>query len=184
MKRVLLCVFALLFLVSCVPNYENYYVLDPEYMARRQAETKRFETDNEKAMLTAASQVLQDLGFTLEESETKLGLITASKKRGAGLVGQTGLAGQAIATALPIAMVLLKLNGREAPVVDVDQKIYTTLVTTKSRQSKGYNVRITFATRIRNNKNDTRVVTIRDPEIYKDFFDKLSQSLFLTANDL
>ena len=77
-------------------------------------------------------------------------------------------------------MFLAALGGTN-PVYDTEQKIYTTLVTTKSRESKGYNVRIEFARIIWNNMNESRVEKIQDPEIYQDFFDKLGQSLFLEA---
>lgn len=158
-------------LSSCV-SYNDYYKLDAQYLARRQSETRRFETDDEDAMLVASAQVLQDLGFTLEESETKLGLITASKMRNAMSIG--GVAS---------AILLSALFGGPAT-YDVDQKIYITLVSMKSRDSKGFNVRVEFARIINNSQNQTRVEVIKEPEIYQDFFDKLSQSLFLTANNL
>jgi hypothetical protein len=160
-------------LASCVPYaYSDYYRLDAQYLARRQQETRRFETEDEDAMLVASAQVLQDLGFTLEESETKLGLITASKARSAMSAG--GVAGA----------ILLAALFKTDPIYDVDQKIYTTLVSTKSRDAGGFNVRVEFARVIRNNRNHTRVEVVREPEIYRDFFDKLAQSLFLVANDI
>jgi len=162
----------LLLLASCV-SYDDYYRLDPKYLERRQMETRRFETDDEGAMLVASAQVLQDLGFTLEESETRLGLITASKDREAG--PRAGAA---------IAIVLLSVLARTNPVYDTEQKIYTTLVSTKSRDSNGFNVRVEFARIIKNNQGQTRSEIIKDPAVYRDFFDKLAQSLFLTANDL
>jgi hypothetical protein len=163
---------ALLALASCAP-YQDYYRLDAQYLERRQQETRRFETDDEEAMLIASAQVLQDLGYTLDESETKLGLITASKTRSAVSAGQV------------VGAVLLALIGGGSSVAyDVDQRIYTTLVSTKSRDAHGFNVRIEFARIIRNNRNQTRVEVVREPEIYRDFFDKLAQSLFLTANDI
>ena len=66
---------------------------------------------------------------------------------------------------------------------DVRQKLYVTLVSTKNH-ANGYNVRIEFARIIWNNMNQARIEKIQDEEIYKDFFDKLSQSVFLTANNI
>jgi len=171
MKRMVFLLSLTLLFASCV-SYENLYKLDSGYLERRQLETRRFETDNEDTMLVASAQVLQDLGFTLEESETKLGLITASKDRTAVKGGQ--VAG---------AVILSALFG--GPVVyDTQQRIYATLVSTKSRDVNGFNVRIDFARIITNNQNNTRVELIQEPEIYQEFFDKLSQSLFLTAHNL
>ena len=171
MKKIIALVASAFVLFSCT-SYQNYYKLDEDYLARRQLETARFETDDETAILSASAQVLQDLGFTLDESETKLGLITASKNREAGNTGAK------------VALVFLAALGGTTPVYDTEQKIYTTLVTTKSREAKGYNVRIEFARVIWNNMNEARIEKIQDPEIYQDFFDKLSQSLFLNAHSI
>ena len=67
-------------------------------------------------LLSAAAGVLQDLGFNIDESETKLGVIVASKDRSA--VTATQVAGA-------VAMALL---GAYMP-VDKTQKIRVSLVT-------------------------------------------------------
>jgi hypothetical protein len=46
--------------------------LSPESLAQRQAQTRRFDTADEAMLLSASAAVLQDLGFNLDESETKL----------------------------------------------------------------------------------------------------------------
>ena len=56
--------------------------LQKDTLADRQLQTRRFETEDEKALLIAGSGVLQDLGFNLDESETQLGVLVGSKKRG------------------------------------------------------------------------------------------------------
>lgn len=155
---------------GCV-SYKHYYKLDEQYLARRQLETRAYDTQDEEALLVASAQVLQDLGFTLDESEIKLGLITANKDREAGSAGQK------------VGMILLAAFAGTQPVYDVSQKIYVTLVSTKNHNN-GYNVRIEFARVIWNNMNQARIEKIQDEEIYKDFFDKLSQSVFLTANNI
>lgn len=164
------CIVALA-LTSCV-SYDNYYKLDENYLATRQLETAQIDTDDENAILSASAGVLQDLDFTLEESETKLGLITASKNREAGSTGAK------------IAVIALAALGGGTPVYDTEQKIYVTLVTTKNREKSGYNVRVQFARIIFNNMNESRIEIIDNPEIYRDFFDKLSGSLFLTTNNI
>jgi len=171
MKKILILFSAVLTLASCV-SYDDYYKLDAGYLARRQLETRRFETNNEDAMLIASAQVLQDLGFAIDESETKLGLITASKSREAG------------STAGKVAIIALAAIGGTQPVYDTNQKIHVMLVSTRARGAKGFNVRVEFTRMIWNNRNETRIERIKDRDIYADFFDKLGQSLFLTANDI
>ena len=169
MRRVTVLFVLLLFVLCGCVSYENYYQLDEQYLARRQLETRFFETTNEEKILTACAQVIQDLEFTIDESETKLGLITAYKNREIG------------STAGKIALILL--GGQDA-VYDTEQKIYVTIVTTKNTSRKGYNVRAEFARIIWNNRGGSRIEKIQDEETYRGFFEKLSQSLFLTANDL
>ena len=171
MKKFFIVCLCAIGLCSCV-SYKDYYRLDENYLARRQVETMRFETNDEATVLSASAGVLQDLGFTLDETETKLGLITAYKNR------------EASSTGAKAAIILLAaMNGTQA-VYDTEQKIYTTLVSTKSRESKGYNIRISFARVIWNNMHESRSEKIEDPKIYQEFFDKLSQSLFLTAHSI
>ena len=55
------------------------YTLDKDYLERRNIETRVFDTQNEKDLLTASAQVLQDLGYSIKESDVNLGLITAEK---------------------------------------------------------------------------------------------------------
>ena len=171
MKKFIVICLCVLGLNGCV-SYDNYYQLDDDYLARRQMETMRFETNDEETILAASAGVLQDLGFTLDETETKLGLITAYKNR------------EATSTGAKAAIILLSAMNKTQTVYDTEQKIFVTLVSTKSRESAGYNVRISFARTITNNMHETRNEEITDSKTYREFFDKLSQSLFLTAHEL
>ena len=51
--------------------------------AERQLQTRRFETADEKMMLSAVAGLLQDLGFSIDEIETELGVVVGSKMRDA-----------------------------------------------------------------------------------------------------
>ena len=57
--------------------------LSPDSLQQRQLQTRTVEGIDEKALLAASAGVLQDLGFNIDESETRLGVIVASKKRSA-----------------------------------------------------------------------------------------------------
>lgn len=171
-KTYIFILFTTIFLTACTVSYDNFYKLDNQYLQRRQLETRFFETNNEKLILNASIQVLQDLGYIITESNTKLGIITGSKDREAGSAGQRV---GAIFTAA--------LLGAQ-PVYDVSQKIFVTLVSNKSNTKNGYNIRVEFATIIYNNVGSYRVERRLEPEIYKEFYNKLSQSVFLTANEL
>jgi hypothetical protein len=62
--------------------------LSAESLRDRQLQMRRYETDDEEKMLAASAALLQDLGFNLDESETRLGVISASKSRDARETGQ------------------------------------------------------------------------------------------------
>ena len=171
MKKLFWVALSILCFSGCA-SYENYYRLDDQYLARRQIETRRFDTQNEEEMLVASSQVLQDLGYTIDESETKLGLITASKEK-----ELTSTAGQ---IGLEVLGALAKTNVS----YDTREKLYVTVVSTKSADKSGFNVRVGFARIIWDKHNNQRIKRIKNEDVYRNFFDKLSQSLFLTANDL
>ena len=65
-------------------------------MQRREKETRNFDVEDEKVIITASAQILQDLGFVINETEKKLGVISASKLRDASsagaAIGQVALA--------------------------------------------------------------------------------------------
>ena len=178
--------FILLFsLVGCTA-VDQYYILDKDYLKRRQIETRRFETKSEELVLQSAMYVLQDLGFNLKESSYELGYLLATKGREADNLTVNRTTDIAL-TALDILSIALS-NGRTSTysgtVYDVSQQIYAVLVTSKSKNNVGFNVRANFTRVICNNEGRCRYEQIGDEDIYQEFFDKLGHSLFLTAHDI
>jgi hypothetical protein len=178
--RLIVTIIVFLFLfASCAPKIPKQALqLSKESLKNRQLQTRRFDTD-EKTLLSASAAVLQDLGFTINESETDLGVIACSKQRNAISAGQ--IAG---------AVIIGVLTGAYTP-VDKEQLIRASLVTrpihidetdkTKCQTA----VRITFQRIVSNTKGQiTRREGINEAEIYQEFFDKLSQSVFLEAHEI
>lgn len=139
----------------------------------RQMQTRRFDTKDEEKLQRASAQVLQDLGFQIDESETRLGVIVASKSRDATETGQ-------IIGSIVVALVF----GVHMP-TDKHQKIRASLVTRPVDNGSDVAVRITFQRLVWNTQNNlSKIEGINDPKIYQEFFEKLSQSVFLTAQDV
>lgn len=159
---------------SLCQNYNCKYalVLEEDYMKYRQMETRFFDTQKEEEILVASSQVLQDLGFILLESNTSLGLLTGDKER-------EGDSAAAHVASIGIAL----LFGKSIPTM-IDQKIFVTLIINKNTSRNGYNVRAIFTQIASYTDGTNRAKKIEDAEIYTEFFNKLSQSLFLTAHNL
>lgn len=139
----------------------------------RQMQTRRFDSKDQQKIQRASAQVLQDLGFQIDESEAQLGLIVASKDRDATEAGQ-------IAAAIVVAI----LFGARVS-TDKHQKIRASLVARTVEHGVDTQVRITFQRLIWNQDNVlSKIEGVNDPKIYQEFFDKLSQSVFLTAQDI
>ena len=115
MKKILASTLCMLCLTGCgIPK--DALQLSPESLQDRQTQTRRFETVDKVTMLTAATAVLQDLGFNLEETEIPLGVLIGSKNRDATSGAQ--VAG---------AIVLAALTGAVMP-LDTHQTIRVAMV--------------------------------------------------------
>ncbi len=148
--------------------------LSPESLANRQLQTRQFATEDERSLLIAAAGLLQDLGYTLEESETSLGLIVGSKQRDASDSGQ-----------IIGSLFLAAFSGTDVP-YDSEQEIRACLVTRPSgADTSNTLLRVTFQRLVWNNRGVLwKREPIHEPEIYAEFFDKLSKAVFLEAQSI
>ena len=149
---------------------KHAFVLSAQSLERRQVSSRRFETDQEKQLLIAAAGLLQDLGFTIDDSETQLGLIVASKDRSAVEGGQ--VAGK----------ILLAMIGKHVS-IDKNQKLRASIVT---RCEAGVVVvRATFQRIVWNEDGKiSKLERLDDPRMFQEFFDQLEKAVFLDAQRL
>jgi hypothetical protein len=161
-------------IIGCQTIPKDALTLSPESLAERQMQTRKFETRDEGKILAACAGLLQDMGFNIDESETELGLITSSKMRSAENAGQ-------IAAAILIAA----LGGGATP-VDKEQKMRACVVSYPVGEDKNHiAVRVTFQRIVWNtNGQVTRSESLIDPAIYREFFEKLSKSIFLEGQEI
>ncbi len=165
-------------MVGCVTVPKDLFVGTPQLLKQRQIETRRYDGIVEMELIIACANVLQDLGFNLENSETKLGVVTASKERDASDGGE-------IAAAIAVAI----LTGVAVP-VSKDQTIRVALVVRPMIDSKNipmadsHFVRVTFQRIVRKTDNSIHYETLTDPVLFKDFFEKVSKSVFLEAQKI
>lgn len=163
---------------GCVTLPPDAFVVTPESLKQRQLETRRYSGIKENDLLVACSNVLQDLGFTLENSETKLGVLTATKQRDAMKAREV------------LAAVIIALFGGGATPISKDQTIRVSLVarpvqaTKDSKPVDEYFVRVTFQRIIRRTDNSEIAETLSNPELLQEFFDKLSKSIFLEGHKI
>lgn len=177
-KRLILCAAASAVLAGCVTVPKDSFVLTPRLLEQRQLETRRYDGIPEADLLSASANVLQDLGFNLENSETKLGVLTASKERDATNAGEIA------------AAVVIALLGGGAMSLSKDQTIRVALVVRPASDSEGKAlarsnfVRVTFQRVVRRTDGTTTPETLRNAGLYQDFYERLSKSVFLEAHKL
>lgn len=147
--------------------------LSPDSLDRRQTQTRVFETNDETELLSASAALLQDLGFNLDESEVELGVIVGSKDRDATEADQVAA-----------SIVMAALLGVAMP-WDDEQKIRAAVITRKLKDRDGYAVRLTMQRIVWNTQGQvSQTEPLDDPEMYQEFFSKLSKSVFLEAQEL
>lgn len=175
----------IMLLSGCVTPTQpaELFQLTAETPKNRAMETRLFETPNEKELLSASAAVLQDLGFQIEESVREVGFLRATKERSAREYGQY----------IQQALFMILSSGKMP--VDLHQKIAAGLVTRPLNQNATrQEVRIVFYRVVWKGDGQTDryyippgqqyMEMIRDPEIYQQFFVKLSKAVFLEAHTL
>jgi hypothetical protein len=161
-------------LVGCTQIPKDAFKLSPTSLKDRQIQTRLYETSDETSLLAAGIAVLQDMGYSIDKTEKAVGLIAASKTvdatNGAQIAGS----------------IIIALLGGQPPPVDKTQLIRVSLVTSPSKlDKKGYLARITFQRVVINSRGQvSRVETLTDKNLYNEFFDKLSKSVFLEAEQI
>jgi len=177
MKKLPILLVAFLF-TGCVTIPPNTFVVTPELLQQRRFETRRYDTIKEADLITASANVLQDLGFNLENSETKLGVLTASKQRDATDGGEVA------------AAIIVALLGGGAMAISKDQTIRVSLVVRPVNDSNGkamtdsHFVRVSFQRLVRRTDNSVLAQTLREPQLYQDFYERVSKSVFLEAQKI
>ena len=155
-------------------NAADVLKLEPESMAQRQLQTRKYSTTAEEKIRNACISVLQDSGFTVENTDAKLGTILASKQREAVESGQ-------VAGAIIIAVIF----GVAIP-IDKNQSMFASIVVSPAASEKNASlVRITFSRLVWNDRGAvSKAERLEDPEVYQTFFTKLSKGLFLEAQSI
>ncbi len=178
-KNYLLCLL-LLGVSACVQQIPKEALeLTPESLAQRELQTRRFETKDEKILLSSSAAVLQDLGFTIEASATDLGVIVATKDLSAVEPGQVaGSVLIALATAVVGAPVIIPWDQKQKVRVSLTSKMGGT-------NNDNILVRVTFQRIVWDTRNQvTKTESLNEPNLYQEFFEKLSKAVFLDAHEL
>ncbi len=168
----------MILVVGCASLPHHAFLVTPEMLAQRQLETRRYDGIKEEELLSVCANLLQDLGFQLESSEPRLGVITVNKQRSATDAGE-----------IIVSFIVAMLTGTPTP-YSKDQSIRAALVVSPVYDSDGtslsdsHYVRITFQRLVRRTDNSVHVETLRDPRLYEGFYERLSKSVFIEAQKI
>jgi hypothetical protein len=154
-------------LAGCTSFPKDALAMSETLLDDRNMQSRKYESKEEDRLLAASSSVLQDLGFILDESEMDIGLIGGSKMRSAHDLKQK-----------VAAVALGAMLGMYVP-TDKEQE-FRASVTTRPVDDRHIVVRVTFQRIVWNATDDiTKRESLKEPEMYREFFDRLSKSIFL-----
>lgn len=170
-----------LVLPACVPKEElhaSHFTLAGSATDLRAIQSRRFDTRDETTMLQAVAGVMQDLGFQIDESRPSVGLIAGSKARSAIEAGQ-------VAAQILLVLLAAAAGTQHRAVMDRDQRIRIAVVVRPVPNQPSVVARATMQRVVVNTDNRlSRIETLNDARLYQEFFNMLSQSLFLTAHEI
>jgi hypothetical protein len=168
-------------LAACATGIpEGALRLPAEAAADREAQTRRYEGIGESALLAAGASVLQDLGFSIDASETRLGIVVASKERSA-IVEREVTAAYLVTLLSILALAPTEPTYANRQVVRV--ALATRPVPGGTAGAGATLVRVTFQRSVFDNADRLRCLEpVTGPELYQQFFDSLSQGVFLEVH--
>jgi len=169
--------FLCLGIVGCATVPTGFLKPSEGYLQKRELQMRQYDTTDQEKIITSVAGVLQDLGFTLDASETQVGFVAASKQADAKSGGQ--MAG---------AFFLTLLSEGKSDYMsrcDKSQVIKASVITKPSLDGKKTVVRVTFQRIVWNMANQiNRVESIKDPIMYQKFYEALSKAIFLEAQQI
>lgn len=172
-------------LVGCETMPSDAFRLSETALAIREMQSREYYGVNDAAILSASMAVLQDMGYTIDEIEKPLGVLSASKRADATnlleAIGKT-----AIDTVRCMFTMMLACSGRAYGKVDDVQDIRLTLITRPQRDNgDDVAVRVTIQRVIWDKEGRlSEQQTISDGTVYVAFFEKLSKAVFLEQENI
>jgi hypothetical protein len=161
-----------------------------ESAQQQAAQTRRFDGITQPEMLTACAALLQDLGFTIETGDSKLGLLIGSKQHTAEVKKKASEVVLEVAATVALALAFAALTGslalgssNEDPadrqVIRVTLQVNHGTADNPARVS--VNVAMDRVVYTRNN-HIRHQESVHDPVLIQALFEALSKSVFLEAH--
>lgn len=165
-------------LSSCGTTQPEYFNPPQSSIAARKMQARVYFSVEESDVMSAAAAVLQDMGYTIDEVELQLGVISASKR--ANATNRMQAFGSLTLDSMKCAFTfLIACDGERYGAIDDVQDIRLTLVS-MPKGNGDVRVRVTIQRRIYDKRGRlSEQSTISDADVYESLFAKLSKSVFL-----
>lgn len=169
-----------LVLTACETIPRDAFRLSETALATREIQSREYASMTDEQILAASMGVLQDMGYTVDEVEKSLGVMSASKRADAGShLEELGMLAADAAKCMMTFM--LSCRGDYYGEVDDVQDIRLTLVSRPQLEKENdVTVRVTIQRIIWDKRGRvSQQETVDDEVVYQDFFAKLSKAVFL-----
>ena len=165
-------------LSSCGTTQPEYFSPSQSSVAARKMQARVFTSVEEPDVMSAAAAVLQDMGYTIDEVDLPLGVISASKR--ANATNRMQAFGTLTLDSMKCVLTFLMVcNGEHYGEIDDVQDIRLTFVS-MPKGNGDVAVRITIQRTIYDKRGRiAEQSTISDADVYKSLFAKLSKAVFL-----
>ena len=165
-------------LSSCSTTQPDYFDPSQSSVAARKMQARTYISVEESDVMSAAAAVLQDMGYSIDEVEARLGVISASKR--ADATNRLEAFGTLTLDSMKCALTfLMACSGNHYGEIDDVQDIRLTMVSMPQNDGS-VAVRVTIQRRIYDKRGRlTEQSTITDTDVYEMLFAKLSKAVFL-----
>jgi hypothetical protein len=167
---------------------EPLFQLNPTSPTDLLAQSRSFPTADSNAILNASVAVLQDMGYQVKGGDRQLGLLYGDKVADVPRPGPDHDIAEAALVA--VSILAIALGGGQGEIMDlpeqVVQHVYVTLLVVRETGHSAASVRVRLS--IDRDMVYDQGYILADhtelPLIYQEFFDKLSKSVFLEAEQI
>jgi len=182
-----ICTIGLVCLViaGCATLPKGFLKPDKNALQLRAMEMRQYDTKDDEKIIKSVAGVLQDIGFTLDNSETKLGFVAASKRADAKNAAQITTAVACDALGIAAACFGAPCYTNAVSRCDKEQLVKASIIVQPSQDGSKVVVRATFQRIVWNMAGlINKIETISDAQTYQKFYDALSKSIFLEAQQI
>jgi len=170
---------------GCATLPKGFLKPDKNVLQLRALEIRQYDTKDEEKIIKSVAGVLQDIGFTLDDSETELGFVAASKKADAKNAAQITTAVACDALGIATALVGAPCYTNAVSRCDKEQLVKASIIVQPSLDGNKTIVRATFQRVVWNMAGQiNKIETINDTLTYQKFYDSLSKAIFLEAQSI